>query len=89
MVSQLLTGDEQGGMLATELLNACFDLTLPHNGNKGGQKSLDRLMATLAQFNAHMRQKNGVSQELFSGNPEEVAAWAEDLTWQIWQNRPN
>jgi hypothetical protein len=88
-VLQLLGGDARGGQLADDLLNACFDLTLPDSGEEK-MKSLDHLMSTLACFNAYVRRsKESPVDSLYSGTPEEVAVWAEDLTQQIWENRPN
>ena len=88
-VLQLLAGDARGGQLADDLLNACFDLTLP-DGGEVDKKPLDHLMATLDSFNSYVRRNGEATVEsLFEGTPEEVAAWAEDLTQQIWENRPN
>lgn len=89
-ISQLLAGDARGGQLADDLLNACFDYVLPEDGGEGSMASLAHLMAALERFNLHIqREGEGPASGLFIGTPEEVAAWAEDLTWQIWENRPN
>lgn len=86
-VSQLLAGDARGGQLADDLLNACFDHVLPEGGGEGSMKTLAHLMVALDRFNAYVQREGGGG--LFAGTPEEVAAWAEELTRQIWENRPN
>lgn len=89
-VTQLLAGDARGGQLADELLNACFDHVLPEGSDEGSMTTLAHLMSALDRFNAYVRREGrGPGEGLFVGTPEEVAAWAEDLTWQIWENRPN
>jgi hypothetical protein len=75
-----------------DLLDACFDHVLPAEGkgDSGETKSLARLMAALERFNAHLRRDERFpGKDLFVGTPEQVSAWAEDLTWQIWENRPD
>jgi len=85
-----LAGDARGGQLADELLNACFDHVLPAGSDEGSMTTLAHVMAALDRFNAYVRREGkGPAEGLFVGTPEEVAAWAEDLTWQIWENRPN
>ena len=87
---QFLAGPDQGGQLADELLNACFDHVQSFCASEGTMKTLDQRMATLERFNAYLRRdKEGFAEGLFFGTPEEVAAWAEDLTEQIVMNRPN
>jgi hypothetical protein len=89
-VTQLLAGDARGGQLADDLLNACFDHALPLETGAENMNTIPQLVATLERFNAYVQRKGDVCAEgLFVGTPEEVAAWAEDLTWQIWANRPN
>ncbi|RNC66032.1 MAG: hypothetical protein ED859_16865 [Desulfuromonadales bacterium] len=89
-VSRLLAGDPLGGKLSDDLLNACFDLVLDDKGEQDSTKALARLMATLERFNTHLRRDRNLPGEgLFVGSPEEVASWAESLTWQIWENRPD
>ncbi len=86
-VTDLFAGDARGGQLADDLLNACFDHVLPEDGGEGSMRTLAHLMVALDRFNAYVQREGG--EGLFVGTPEEVAAWAEDLTWQIWENRPN
>ena len=89
-ISQLLAGDARGGQLADDFLNACFDHVRPEGGGEGSMKTLAHLMAALDRFNAYVRREGkGPAEGLFVGTPEEVAVWAEDLTRQIWENRPN
>ena len=89
-VTQLFAGDVRGGELADALLNACFDHVLPEGGGERNMKTLTNLMTTLEKFNAYVRRcRRDFSEGLFVGTPEEVTAWAEDLTQQIWENRPN
>jgi hypothetical protein len=89
-VTQLLAGDALGGQLTDELLNACFDHALPLGNGNAKTDTISPLVATLERFNAYVQGSGkGVADGLFTGTPEEVAAWAEDLTWQIWANRPN
>ena len=87
---QFIAGTGQGGQLADELLNACFDHVQSFCASEGALQTLDQQMVTLERFNAYLRRdREGFAEGLSFGTPEEVAAWAEDLTGQILMNRPN
>lgn len=92
-ISRQVGRDPQSSFLMDDLLDACFDHVLPPGGrgaDEGDANSLARLMAALERLNTHLRSDGRLPGEgLFVGTPEQISAWAEDLTWQIWENRPD
>lgn len=93
-ITQHIKGDQQANSLIDEVLSACFDYVLApaemELSEETERKLLENVLTTLARFNALLKAKGTFPDEgLFSGTPEETAAWAEDLTQQILENRPD
>lgn len=80
-ITQSVKGDPLGNALMDEVLTNCFDHSF------GASGSLERLVAAMNRFNAYLLGcAPPVSTGLFSGTPEEMAAWAEQLIGQIIAN---
>ncbi|OGU06548.1 MAG: hypothetical protein A2075_07620 [Geobacteraceae bacterium GWC2_58_44] len=80
-ITQSVKGDPLGNALMDEVLTTCFDHAL---GNRG---ALERLIAAMNRFNSYLSgYAPPVSLGLFRGTPEEISAWAEQLTSQILSN---
>jgi hypothetical protein len=77
-ITQSVGRDPLGKALMDEVLTSCFDHAL------GSCGSLARLVAAMNKFNSYLSgYAPPVSQGLFSGSPEELALWAEQLTSQL------
>ncbi|HEY5513738.1 MAG TPA: hypothetical protein VIK40_08855 [Geomonas sp.] len=64
-----------------EVLTACFEYVL------GNGSALERLVRALNRFNSHLAgYAPPISTGLFTGTPEEVSAWAGQLTSEILAN---
>lgn len=94
-ITNLLSGDTEGNLLMDEVLNACFDYSMPEFAvvpESVGDRAteLARLKVVLERFNAYVSGRFSVLEGgLFKGTDTEVATWSEDLTFQILTNSPN
>lgn len=77
-ITQSVKGDPRGNALLDEVLTACFEYVL---GDGGAQESL---VTALNRFDNHLAgYAPPISSGLFTGTPEEVSAWAGQLTREI------
>ncbi len=91
-ITRIIQNDERARQLMDEVIVNCVDYVLGdiESGNPPDAYAAERLMGALDRFNSYLRKYDDAPREgLFSGTPEQLAAWAESLTEQIWTNRPH
>lgn len=92
-ISRELQDDRQGGALLEELFDACFDQALAMwqwlpKGMEADPKPMRRLMDALARVNTYLADTRGAADAVFAGNSDELAAWAEEVTLDVLEKRP-
>ena len=92
-ITQRIGSDSHANLLLDNLLNACFDHALGDapSGISPDQdpRTLARLMIALDRFNMLLQSDARLPGDgFYVGSPEQVSAWAQDLTEQIWEDRP-
>lgn len=77
-ITQAVKGDPLGNALMDEVLISCFDHAMGRHG------ALEKLVGAMNRFNSYLTgYVPPLSLGLFEGTPEEISAWAEQLTSQI------
>lgn len=91
-VTRIINGDLLAGNLIDDVLVACFDYVIGGGMDDGGpeKRSPEPILIALNRFNACFgKYRDRSNAGLYSGPPSGVTSWAEELTVQIWLNRPN